>query len=429
MTCRLLLVAFLTALAVPPAARAWFGDRALPPGRPVPGGFAPAGAPGPGFQPGKAPGPGEMAHGPVAPPHPSGAAVIELLEDDAGRLARALNSGGESERNSRAGAWAGDCFSGACCLKVAGYQRYRDALAGWAYPVVGKPRPGEYRYLRFAWKKAEGNGVMVQLCLGGTDWGRYYSGVNAVGFQPALQLSPQVPREWTIVTRDLFADFGQVPFTLTGMAFAPMDGVALFDHVYLGRTIEDLDRVTNAAREWAHKTDFLRPAQLEQFWKDAQSEDAAVRQPAVFALGACGESSVPYLADRLPIPDPAAAERRIVKAIQDLDAARYAVREKATRELERFGPTARPHLEAAVKRDDLSPECRSRLEKLVADINAENLVLTPEQRRTSTVIHVLEQAETRAAKELLAKVAKANLEAGLSAEAAAALERIEKRER
>jgi hypothetical protein len=429
MTRRVSTLALLAALAVPLPAGAWFGDRILPPGRPVPGGLAPAGAPGPGFPLGKMAAPTEMQFGPVAPPHPSGAAVIELLEDDAGRLARALSSGGPLEENSRVGAWAGDCFSGATCLKVAGYQRYRDALAGWAYPVVGKPRPGEYRYLRFAWKKPEGAGIMLQLGVGGTDWGRYYSGVNAVGFQPALQLSPQPPREWTVVTRDLFADFGQVPFTLTGMAFTSMDGVALFDHMYIGRTIEDLDRVTNAAKEWSGKTDFLRPAQLDPLWKDAQSEDAAVRQPAVFALGACGGTSVPYLVEKLTIPDAAAAELRIKKAILGLDSPRYAIREQATRELERFGPTARPHLEAALKRDDLSPEWRSRLEKLVADIKAANQVLTPDQRRTLTVIHILEQAETPAAKELLGKLSKANLEAGLSAEAAAALERIEKRQR
>jgi hypothetical protein len=368
-----------------------------------------------------------MHFGPVAPPHPSGAAVIELLEDDAGRLARALSSGGPLEENSRAGAWAGDCFSGASFLKVAGYQRYRDALAGWTYPVVGKPRPGEYRYLRFAWKKPEGVGVMLQLCVGVTDWGRYFSGINAVGFQPALQLSPEPPREWTVVTRDLFADFGQVPFTLTGMAFTSMDGVALFDHMYLGRTIEELDRVTNAAKEWSGKTDFLRPAQFDQLWKDATSDDAAVRQPAVFALGACGGSSVRYLGDKLTIPDPAAAEKRITKAIQELDSPRYAIREQATRELEQFGPTARPHLEVSLKRDDLSPEWRTRLEKLMADIRAANQVLTPDQRRTLTVIHVLEQAHTSAAKELLTKLSKANLEAGLSDEATGALERVEKR--
>jgi hypothetical protein len=424
---RWLIPVLLAVLAVAPPARGWFGDRVLPPGRPVPGGFAPAGAPGPGFPLGKVPAPGERNFGPVAAPHPSGAAVIELLEDDAGRLARALNSGGASEENSRAGPWAGDCFSGATCLKVAGYQRYRDGLAGWVYPVVGRPRPGEYRYLRFAWKKPDGAGIMIQLGVGGTDWGRYFSGINGVGFQPALQLDPQPPREWTVVTRDLFADFGQVPFTLTGMAFTSMDGIALFDHFYLGRTIEDLDKVTDAARHWARRTEFLRPAQLDQLWKHIGSEDAAVRQPAMFALGACGGSTAPYLADRLTIPDPAAAEKRISQAVRDLDSPRYAIREKASRELEQFGPTALPHLEAAQKREDLSPEWRTRLEKLVAGIKAENQVLTPEQRRTLHAIHILEMAETTAAKELLTKLSKANLEAGLSGEATAALERLAKR--
>jgi putative heme degradation protein len=63
----------------------------------------------------------------------------------------------------------------------------------------------------------------------------------------------------------------------------------------------------------------------------------------------------------------------------------------------------------------------------VAGIRAANQVLTADQGRTLRAIHVLEQAETAAAKELLAKLARANLEAGLSGEARAALERAEKR--
>src|SRR5215204_6012571 len=103
MTRRLLLPA-LIALAASPALAG--GDKAVPVGRPVPG-FPGAGAPGPpgGFNAGKpAPRPGNTVGGSVAPPHPSGAAVIELLEDDAGRLARALHSGGDLEKQSRAGA-------------------------------------------------------------------------------------------------------------------------------------------------------------------------------------------------------------------------------------------------------------------------------------------------------------------------------------
>ena len=127
---------------------------------------------------------------------------------------------------------------------------------------------------------------MLQLCVGGVDWGRYFAGENLAGFYPALQVSPQVPRNWEVVTRDLYTDFGGVPFTLTGMAFTSMDGFALFDHIYLGRTVADLDKVTNAAKTWSRRIEFLQPAQLETLWKDVGNEDAVIRQPAVWALAA-----------------------------------------------------------------------------------------------------------------------------------------------
>ena len=171
------------------------------------------------------------------------------MEDDAGRMARGLNAGEDQTNLGKAGAWGEDCFSGVCCMKVAGYQRFRANIPGWGFPIVEKPRPGEYRYLRFAWKRPEGAGIMVQLSLsGGMDWGRYFAGQNTVGFYPALQVNPNPPREWEVVTRDLHTDFGGMPFNLTGFAFTSMNGVALFDHVYLGRTIEDLDKVSDAAR-------------------------------------------------------------------------------------------------------------------------------------------------------------------------------------
>jgi hypothetical protein len=398
-------------------------DRAVPPGRPLPGG---AGEPGPGGFGGKPPAT-RFQVGPMAPPHPSQAAVMELLEDDAGRLARSLNPGADMTNLGQAGAWGEDCYSGANALKVAGYQRFRENLPGWNYPVVEKPRPGEYRYLRFAWKKPAGRGVMIQLCVGGLDWGRYFAGENIVGFVPALQVNPAVPREWEVVTRDLFADFGNMPFTLTGFAFTSMDGVALFDHIYLGRTIEDLDKVTNAAKAWARKTESLGTIQLDQHWKDISSEDAAVRQPALWALGACGKSSMPYLAERLTIPDGPAVEKRLKQLVADLDSPRYAIRERASTDLELAGRTALGLLETALAKEGISPEARMRLEKLIAKCKMENSVLTGPQRITLRTIHVLEQAETAEAKALLDRLAEASLEAGLSLEAKTASERVGKR--
>jgi len=417
---RWLLAAFV--LAAPATAQA---DRAAPVTRPVPG---QAGAP----EPGSGPGSGKplmvrARTGPVAPPHPSGAAVIELLEDDADRLARSLNPGQDLANLGKAGAWGDDCYSGVCALKVAGYQRFRENLPGWTYPVAEKPRPGEYRYLRFAWKRPEGRGVMLQLSLASGDWGRYFAGENAVGFYPALQVNPSPPRDWEVVTRDLWEDFGRVPFALTGMAFTSMDGIALFDHVYLGRTVEDLDRVTEAARHWATRIDFLGADRIGQYWKDVESEDAAVRQPAIWALGACGGTSSPFVVRQVPVPDAAAMNRRIANAVAGLDAPRFAVRERASRDLEQLGLTALPQLEVALAKPDLSPEWRTRLEKLVQKVRTDEPPLTESQRLTLRAIRILEQAETAEAKARLTELAKGGLEAGLSLEAKAALDRFAKR--
>jgi hypothetical protein len=41
--------------------------------------------------------------------------------------------------------------------------------------------------------------------------------------------------EFVVVTRDLFADFGE--FTFSGIALSPLDGeFALFDHIYLSHS-------------------------------------------------------------------------------------------------------------------------------------------------------------------------------------------------
>ena len=46
----------------------------------------------------------------------------------------------------------------------------------------------------------------------------------------------------TLVTRDVFADFGE--FTLTGFGFAPLEGeMGLYDHIYLGKTPSDFELV------------------------------------------------------------------------------------------------------------------------------------------------------------------------------------------
>ena len=64
---------------------------------------------------------------------------------------------------------------------------------------------------------------------------RSYSGKNTTAWA-ALEISPHAPREWVVVTRDLWKNFGS--FTLTGMAPTAMGGDALFDRIELIRSLE-----------------------------------------------------------------------------------------------------------------------------------------------------------------------------------------------
>jgi hypothetical protein len=141
-------------------------------------------------------------------------------------------------------------FTGTASVKVTPEQRYNPALPGLGIKIRQNPGPGEYRYLQFAWKKQGGQRICLQLNHDG-QWGpvpstnplkfRYDAGpAPGESYGGAMRLDGNLPADWVVITRDLFADFGE--FTLTGMALSPFDGeFALFDHIYLARTPRDFD--------------------------------------------------------------------------------------------------------------------------------------------------------------------------------------------
>lgn len=149
------------------------------------------------------------------------------------------------EGDGRASLETADPFSGRAALRIAPPQRYCTKVPGWQYRIAEKPGPGEYRYVRFAWKSVGASGVMLEFAADG-QWPpaerplrRYYAGQNTTGWA-AVQVAPQAPSEWTVVTRDLWKDFG--PFTLTGIAPTAMGGEALFDRIEL---LSSIDSVPN----------------------------------------------------------------------------------------------------------------------------------------------------------------------------------------
>jgi putative membrane-bound dehydrogenase-like protein len=132
-------------------------------------------------------------------------------------------------------------FSGKMSLLVTPPGVSAPRVKGWDYKIRETPAPGEFRYLRLAWK-AEGNGAMVETAANGL-WPeanaatrRYYSGKNTEKFA-AIQLTSDSPKEWTVVTIDLWKDARD--YTLTGISLIPMGGPGWFDKVELLRSNEE----------------------------------------------------------------------------------------------------------------------------------------------------------------------------------------------
>ncbi|MBK9385748.1 MAG: terpene cyclase/mutase family protein [Planctomycetes bacterium] len=141
----------------------------------------------------------------------------------------------------------------ATAVRVAGSVIENPAIPGWSYPIRKNPGKGEFRFVRFAWRKSGGKGIMLQLATDGR-WEtamRYYAGENSIGFEPALQVDKKLPSDWVVVTRDLFRDLGR-ECVLTGLSYTAMDGEAgFYDQIYLGRSANDLQKLPapSAAKE------------------------------------------------------------------------------------------------------------------------------------------------------------------------------------
>lgn len=165
--------------------------------------------------------------------------------EDQGEFVTSLDQGG-----GQASLFADEKYSGAASVKVTPDQKFNPMLPGLAVKIREKPGPGEYRYVQFAWKKQGGSAICLQLNHDG-QWGpaegkpnsfRYHAGPGGECFGASLAVDGNLPAGFTVVTRDLFADFGE--FTLMGLALSPVDGeFALFDHIYLGNTPESFELV------------------------------------------------------------------------------------------------------------------------------------------------------------------------------------------
>jgi WD40 repeat protein len=163
------------------------------------------------------------------------------------------------------------------------------------------------------------------------------------------------------------------------------------------------------------------PAQLELLWADLMSADAAKAYRAIGTLTATPGQTVPILKQRLR-PVPAIDPKRLSRLLADLDSDQFAVRQKATKELE--GLTDQAELALRQKLTKKVPlEARKRLEQLLAKLE------TPsgEQLRGLWAIEVLEHIATKEAKQVLSTLAEGASTSRLTQDARAAIRRLEGR--
>ncbi len=164
------------------------------------------------------------------PPGP----VMPLFDDEATFLEQL------KEGNGTADLVTDQVHHGTAALRITPPQRYATTIPGWQFAITEKPGPGEYRYLRFAWKSPTGSGVMLELANRGT-WPppdspafRYFAGQNTTGWR-AHRLGANPPRVWNTVVVDLWRDCGE--FILTGIAPTAIGGAAFFDRIELLREL------------------------------------------------------------------------------------------------------------------------------------------------------------------------------------------------
>lgn len=179
-----------------------------------------------------------------------------------------------------------------------------------------------------------------------------------------------------------------------------------------------------AARLWSWTPD-LKASEgtpSEELWDALASNDGPTVCQSMFALAHRGDEAVEFLTRQLPLA-PASPEK-VAALIKDLDHEAPAQRRKASEELRALGAQARPHLEEALKNEDLSPRLRSRIQFL---LNAQPAGASPELLSIRAV-QLLEWIATPKAYSLLEEWAKKPDEP-LSREAQAALRRLPKSER
>jgi len=163
--------------------------------------------------------------------------------------------------------------------------------------------------------------------------------------------------------------------------------------------------------------------QLQAAWAELASDDTQRANRVLWDLVASGKESVPYLGGQVFLVDP----KKIQSLLEDLNNDKFLVRDKATKDLAKYGRWIEGVLKEAQKKPK-SEEVRRRLEKLITMLNVPgSLSLDQEKIRLRRIMLILEQDGSPAARKVLDDLTHGAPEETLREEARGSLQRLEKR--
>jgi len=171
----------------------------------------------------------------------------------------------------------------------------------------------------------------------------------------------------------------------------------------------------------AQKSQAPEDPERARLWADLKEVDRAKSRHAVAELTRTPKPTVAFIATKMaPVID--AHRREVETLIKNLDSDVFAVRDRATRELEKLGEQAVPGLRAAQK-DNPPAEVHVRIEQLLKRLAGP--ITQGDKLRAIRAVEVLERLGTDEAKSLLRNYASGAAGARVTEEAQDALARLD----
>jgi hypothetical protein len=166
----------------------------------------------------------------------------------------------------------------------------------------------------------------------------------------------------------------------------------------------------------------IEKADLERAWTVLAASNNAEALRSLLVLSRAPKDSVPFVSTRMKLLLSGEAPARITELIEDLDSPKFAVRDKAGKELEAVIEEAAPHLQKVLNGKP-SLEVRRRVELLLSRGRAAE-ALWARQAQTRRALSLLEVIGSGPAREMLEAIARDAREEWLAKEAEAALKRL-----